>query len=539
MIIETPRHLPLSPRLTGAVINDTQQTADALFQLSTVGDFAPFYGVLESVFRTLNRNFKVASHLRHLSDLQPPFQDSCGGHADRRVLSQALCEIACHAPSVGLIFRDGETRRLLQETIPHTGLDVTDVVQKVSNWENSFSPAERCHTFEACGGDVDAYARALGQVGLTSGNLPPWVLSLGLRSLGERLFGASCMPPDWQSNAQHLVATALEGTVTPQLAGSFAETIRRPSPYRERLLDGLSSEPREDLVDWLRVMAAHAPDSRTLNPAAAWMMGLDFLNIGGALNYYLGKHLADANYGRLLSSAALALLGFAGCHPVVLNPEGLSKLGTHRHEGIHRARGMNHRSQVDIPLLQALDPLGRVVVKKELGATPVLGWPLFGGEGIFQGAQHILVDRQGGEEAHEKLNADVADRFSKGFEITYFPEGTRLAGDDSRSLEVGLQPFKPGVFFAMLAAGLPVEFTPITVWGLGSMLPKSFMDSIGDGLSVGQRLAIDVAEPFIFERPKQGSDMKPAAKAMALEAFNRTWRSLASLQAVMNHLGIF
>jgi len=115
----------------------------------------------------------------------------------------------------------------------------------------------------------------------------------------------------------------------------------------------------------------------------------------------------------------------------------------------------NHISNLDPPALFMVLPRIAVILKKELGRIPLLGYVM--GMGGF-----IYVDRKDRESRGKAMQAGV-DTLRRGISLLVFPEGTR-------SPDGKLLPFRPGPFSLAIEAGVPI--VPITVHGTQTLMPK-------------------------------------------------------------------
>ena len=115
----------------------------------------------------------------------------------------------------------------------------------------------------------------------------------------------------------------------------------------------------------------------------------------------------------------------------------------------------NHISNLDPPALFMVLPRIAVILKKELGRIPLLGYVM--GLGGF-----IYVDRKDRDSRGKAMQAGV-DTLRRGISLLVFPEGTR-------GLDGKLLPFRPGPFSLAIEAGVPV--VPITVHGTQVLMPK-------------------------------------------------------------------
>ena len=117
----------------------------------------------------------------------------------------------------------------------------------------------------------------------------------------------------------------------------------------------------------------------------------------------------------------------------------------------------NHLSFLDGPMMAMLIPQNvRVIVKKSVFATPVLGWAM-----LHVG--FVPVDRKGesgGKKSIEKATRSIRE---KGYSFLIFPEGTR-------SVDGKLQRFRRGGFFLAIAGGAPI--VPVTIRGTFELMPK-------------------------------------------------------------------
>lgn len=85
------------------------------------------------------------------------------------------------------------------------------------------------------------------------------------------------------------------------------------------------------------------------------------------------------------------------------------------------------------------------VIKKELIYVPVIGW-------VLAGLRSIAIDRKSGKTARDQILEQGRDRLARGYWISIFPEGTRVApGEKGRY----------GLGGAYLAAGAGADILPI------------------------------------------------------------------------------
>lgn len=137
----------------------------------------------------------------------------------------------------------------------------------------------------------------------------------------------------------------------------------------------------------------------------------------------------------------------------------------------------NHASNLDPPALFAVLPRIAVILKKELGQLPVLGYVMKLGEFVY-------VDRKDRESRHKALQAGI-ETLKRGISLLVFPEGTR-------SRDGKLLPFRPGPFTMAIEAGAPV--VPITVIGARELMPRGTMNITPGTVTLVFHPAIATAE---------------------------------------------
>jgi 1-acyl-sn-glycerol-3-phosphate acyltransferase len=115
----------------------------------------------------------------------------------------------------------------------------------------------------------------------------------------------------------------------------------------------------------------------------------------------------------------------------------------------------NHISNLDPPALFMVLPRIAVILKKELGRIPLLGY-------VMSLGGFIYVDRKDRDSRGKAMQAGV-DTLRRGIALLVFPEGTR-------SPDGKLLPFRPGPFSLAIEAGVPL--VPITVHGTEALMPK-------------------------------------------------------------------
>jgi len=101
-----------------------------------------------------------------------------------------------------------------------------------------------------------------------------------------------------------------------------------------------------------------------------------------------------------------------------------------------------HQSAFETFLFLKLWPEGVYVLKRELLATPLVGW-------YMCRSGQIGIDRAGGSAALRAMLAAAAARAAAGRRLLIFPEGTRVSPG-------GQEPIKPGVAAIYARLGLPV-----------------------------------------------------------------------------------
>jgi 1-acyl-sn-glycerol-3-phosphate acyltransferase len=117
----------------------------------------------------------------------------------------------------------------------------------------------------------------------------------------------------------------------------------------------------------------------------------------------------------------------------------------------------NHLSFLDGPMMVMLIPQNvRVIVKKSVFATPILGWAM-----LHVGC--VPVDRRAGGGGIKSIEKAARSIREKGYSFLIFPEGTR-------SLDGKLQRFRRGGFFLAIAGGAPI--VPVTIGGTFELMPK-------------------------------------------------------------------
>ena len=103
----------------------------------------------------------------------------------------------------------------------------------------------------------------------------------------------------------------------------------------------------------------------------------------------------------------------------------------------------NHQSYVDYPIMGNVFPSSAVVMARQVGDLPLLGW-------LFRDTGNIVVDRDVPMRAAAAL--DDAERAIRERDVSVwiFPEGTRGGGTGE------LGPFRRGAFRLAIATGAPI-----------------------------------------------------------------------------------
>jgi len=154
------------------------------------------------------------------------------------------------------------------------------------------------------------------------------------------------------------------------------------------------------------------------------------------------------------------------------------------HVDPHEARMLvaNHASFLDPPAMLAAFPTNvRIVMKKELGRLPFIGW-------YARLARHFLLDRESARAGKEMLAEAVERAKEHTVQFLVFPEGTR-------SLDGRLQPLRAGTFQIAVQAHLPVQ--PVAISGTYAIMPKRSFGPRRRGdvvLRIGPPIATDDLE---------------------------------------------
>lgn len=114
----------------------------------------------------------------------------------------------------------------------------------------------------------------------------------------------------------------------------------------------------------------------------------------------------------------------------------------------------NHVTNLDPAALFFKLPRVAVILKKELGRIPLLGY-------VMKLGSFIYVDRAVSNSRHKAME-DAVSTLRSGISLLIFPEGTR-------SRTGRMLPFSPGAFTMAIEAGVPI--VPITIEGARELMP--------------------------------------------------------------------
>lgn len=114
----------------------------------------------------------------------------------------------------------------------------------------------------------------------------------------------------------------------------------------------------------------------------------------------------------------------------------------------------NHITNLDPAALFFTLPRIAVILKKELGRIPLLGY-------VMKLGSFIYVDRSAPNSRHQALEEAIRT-LRGGISLLIFPEGTRSKSNQ-------MLPFRPGPFTMAIEAQVPV--VPITVEGARELMP--------------------------------------------------------------------
>jgi 1-acyl-sn-glycerol-3-phosphate acyltransferase len=174
------------------------------------------------------------------------------------------------------------------------------------------------------------------------------------------------------------------------------------------------------------------------------------------------------------------------------------------------AYACNHQSLLDTLVLGATLPGDfKWTVKSSLMMIPFLGWHLWL-------AGHVRVERDGDRRAAASAIRRFARVLAEGKPLLVFPEGTR--SKDGR-----VKPFKMGLFYAAVRAGVPV--VPVALHGTGTAMAKGAPDI---GRREIRRVYLRIGEPVAPSAdgsgPERASDLRDRTHAAVVDMH----RALAS-----------
>jgi 1-acyl-sn-glycerol-3-phosphate acyltransferase len=115
----------------------------------------------------------------------------------------------------------------------------------------------------------------------------------------------------------------------------------------------------------------------------------------------------------------------------------------------------NHITNLDPAALFFTLPRIAVILKKELGRIPLLGY-------VMKLGSFIYVDRSAPNSRHRALE-EAIQTLRRGISLLIFPEGTRSKTNE-------MLPFRPGPFTMAIEAQVPI--VPITVEGARELMPS-------------------------------------------------------------------
>jgi 1-acyl-sn-glycerol-3-phosphate acyltransferase len=116
----------------------------------------------------------------------------------------------------------------------------------------------------------------------------------------------------------------------------------------------------------------------------------------------------------------------------------------------------NHQSDFDILIFLAAIPVDFLwIAKKELFRIPIFGQAM-------KKAGYISIDRRDPKQAMQSID-EAAEKLKEGISVATFPEGTR-------SRDGKLLPFKQGMFYLAVQAGVPI--VPVSIIGSGKIMQK-------------------------------------------------------------------
>lgn len=199
---------------------------------------------------------------------------------------------------------------------------------------------------------------------------------------------------------------------------------------------------------------------------------------------------------------------------ILVDVQGLENIPS---DGKACAYACNHQSLLDTLILGATlpgDP--KWTVKSSLMLVPFLGWHLW-----LSG--HVRVDRNGGKRAAAAAIRRFAKVLGEGKPLLVFPEGTR-------SKDGQVKPFKMGMFYAAVRAGVPV--VPVALHGTGAAMAKGAADiarargSEREARRVHLRIGAPLAPKSGGSKTERAADLRDRAQTAVVEMH----RALASTE---------
>ena len=174
------------------------------------------------------------------------------------------------------------------------------------------------------------------------------------------------------------------------------------------------------------------------------------------------------------------------------------------------AYACNHQSLLDTLVLGATLPADfKWTVKSSLMMIPFLGWHLWL-------AGHVRVERDGDKRAAAATIRRFVKVLDEGKPLLVFPEGTR--SKDGR-----VKPFRMGLFYAAVSAGVPV--VPVALHGTGTAMAKGAPDI---GRRETRRVYLRIGTPLApmpeGSRAERASDLRDRTRAAVVDMH----RALAS-----------
>ena len=144
----------------------------------------------------------------------------------------------------------------------------------------------------------------------------------------------------------------------------------------------------------------------------------------------------------------------------------------------------NHQSNFDILAVLGYIPVQfRWISKKEVFRTPLMG-------PAMKRAGYISIDRGNRPRAIESLD-EAARTIRHGKSVMTFPEGTR-------SMDGAIHPFKKGLFYLALKAGVPIM--PVSIVGSRPIMPKKSLTITPGKISLIIAKPVDVSSYSLRNR---------------------------------------